>query len=418
MIANYASHGYDVIGVDTDTDLIQELRVKCNSQEAGVKDSIDCNRNYITFTTDYEAIKDTAITQIMLPSPSNSSHRFISDYVESACHSIANVLKNDEQGHTIIVSSTLMPGTMDKTIVPIFKDLTDVGVVYSPVFVAIGNIMKGLRQPDAIVIGSKEQGVDGLLTEKFLLANCDNTDVPIRHMSYVNAELSKLLLNCFITAKISLANSCAEICEKVQGGNASQVLEFLGLDKRIGSKVMMPGLGYGGTCFPRDSKALIALGQEIRLPNMLQLAIDDFNTNHDKKIFCRIVNLIRGIDNPIVSVLGLTYKTDVDLVNDSNILKIVQYLVNTGVMVRAYDPRGANNAKKALPERANLQYCNSVRYCIDNSDLVVLGTPWKEFENVDFSSMRTKQIFDCWGMWKNIQGVKYHAVGLFTNMTK
>ncbi len=414
MVVNYAST-HKVVAIDSNPKTISMLQHgKCPSTETGVADELSKVSKNIYPSVSYNPVKDTRVTVIMLPSPSDEHDKFVSTYVEAACISLRDVFRRDDKPHTVIVSSTLMPGTMDKTILPIFSDCPKVNLCYSPVFVALGGVLNGLRKPDSIIIGEQNEEA-GEIAESLLNTSTYGTPDVVR-TNFINAELAKLLLNCFITAKISLANSCADICERFDNADANVVLSFLGKDKRIGSKTIMPGLGYGGKCFPRDSKALIALGRDIKLPNIIQQSIGVFNDKHDDSVVTKVVKIVSTIKNPVVGVLGLTYKTDVDLVDDSNALKIAERIGCCGIVVKVYDPKGMEAAKTHIPMSRNFIYCDSMQECINDTDLVLLATPWKEFSSPDFSTMRHKQVLDCWRLWdkKSLEskGIKYYAVGL------
>jgi UDPglucose 6-dehydrogenase len=412
MVAYYASLGHDVVVVDKSETGVKALKEhRCLSIEPGVPELMAANWDRITASTDFRAAKGAEMVIVQVPSPSDEQDKFVSGYVRDACGRLAEVVSPNT---VVVVSSTLMPGEMDKTILPVFGG----SICYSPVFVAIGNVLKGIREPDAVIIGQSSEYA-GKKAEKWYRDTCANNP-PIVRTSIVNAELAKLLLNCFITAKISLANSCAEICERVPGADADVVLGFLGLDKRIGTKTMKPGLGFGGTCFGRDSKALIALGYDLKHPNRLQGGIDDFNRGYDHRLVARIVKLAGASQpDPVIAFLGLTYKTDVDLVDDSNALRIAHRLSCLGIRVKAFDPMGMPRAKKEVPETERLKYCASVEECVTGADLTVLATPWPEFREAGgllAERMRTKKVLDCWRLWDGEKmqgmGIEYHAVGL------
>ena len=418
MVAHYAQCKHDVMVIDTNPGVVDTINSgEFKSSEPGVTQILKQHNN-ITASTDYDKVKETTYTLIMLPSPSDTHDKFVSTYVERACKSLAKALKGKQSPHFVVVCSTLMPGTMDKKIAPIFKGegMDKVHLYHSPVFIALGNVLKGLRKPDAIIIGEQE-ALGALCLQNLYKATTDD-ETPIIRTSYVNAELAKLLLNCFITSKIALANTCADICEQIPGADANQILSFMGLDSRIGSKVMKPGLGYGGTCFPRDDRALLALCKDIGMVNHVQQGIHVSNDKHDLRVLMRILRKAKvGNDNPVVAMLGLTYKTDVDLVDESNALSITRQLAGLGVTVRAYDPKGVPAAKAAFTH-ANLTYCDSVEECVTGSDLAVLATPWPEFATIAKTlkdNMRTPAVLDCWSMWDfakfESMGIRYHAVG-------
>lgn len=415
IAALYAYSGHKVIGIDQNKQLVDDLNNGlCLSPEPGLADMLFKTKLSLTFTTDYSEVYKTEVIFIMVPSPSKEDGTFTSDYVVTACH---NILPHIEDGmyRLVTIVSTLMPGEMDKTIVPILNS-KDIGLCYSPTFIALGNVLKGLSKPDAIVIGEVNSR-DGKILEKLYHSICLNQPV-IKHMSYINAELCKLLLNCFITTKISIANTCAEICEKFPGGNTDTVMDFLGLDSRIGPKCLKGGLGYGGTCFPRDSKALVALTKQIKVESSIQQSTDWFNNKHDLHIVHKIDHLVFNIEKPTIAVLGLAYKTDVDLVDESNALKLVERL--EGYKVKAYDPMAMGKAQKELPANENLTYCSSINECLADTDLCVIATPWPEFSKIEANHfrmlMRTPILLDCWRIYNRElfikQGIQYYAVGI------
>lgn len=417
MVAHYSRYRHTIQVIDTNQDVVDTINSgEFRSNEPGVTGLLKRNNGAITASTTYDNVRQTTFTMIMLPSPSDVHDKFVSIFVEQACKKLAIALKEKQSPHIVTVCSTLMPRTMDKIIAPLFKDLPNVSLCHSPVFVALGNVLKGLQEPDAIIIGENKPFGGSCLQSLFK----DTTafDTPIIRTSFVNAEMAKLLLNCFITSKVALANTCADICEMIPGADANQILSFMGLDSRIGSKVMKPGLGYGGTCFPRDDRALLALCKDIGMVNHVQQGIHVSNDKHDMRVLMRILRQAKvSNDNPVVAMLGLTYKTDVDLVDESNALAITRQLAELGVTVRAYDPKGIPAAKKVFTHD-NLTYCDSVEDCVTGSDLVVLATPWPEFATIAKTlkdSMRTPAVLDCWNMWDfakfESMGIRYHAVG-------
>jgi UDPglucose 6-dehydrogenase len=405
-----------VIGIDTNTERVNTINNNhYKFTEPGLNELLKTSRKNLEATTDYRRVTEAEDTFIILPSPSKPDGMFTSEYVAKACKSIEPHFTS--KYHLITVISTLMPGEMDNTIVPIFKNRQNIGICYSPTFLAIGNVIKGLTNPDAVAIGQADIKAGSKLETLWrdIIVNLPE----IVHMNYINAELSKLLLNCFVTTKISIANTCAEICEQFKGGNSDIVMSFLGLDKRIGNKAIKAGLGYGGTCFPRDSKALIALATSQGLNSLVQSATDRFNNTHDTNVIVKILNLTaNNIKNRVIAVLGLAYKTDVDLVDDSNALGIVKRLTFLGIKVKAYDPKAMQAAQNEF-QHQNLTYCNDIPSCIEDTDLCVVAVPWEEFKGItaeQFKAANVNKILDCWRIYNKqviqAHGVEYHAIGL------
>ena len=409
MSALYASRGFEVIGIDTSSETVQAVNDKRTlNYEPGLPELLRSVN--IKATIDYEAILDTEITFIMLPSPSGDDGYFRSDYVEACAKRIAPILATKTSYHVVVVVSTLMPNTMKTVIAPHFKG-TGVGLCYNPTFVAIGNILKGLSEPDAVVIGESNTKAGNLLG-RFYLKVCLK-DSSIRRMSFVNAELCKLLLNCFITTKISIANTCAEICEQFAGGDADVVMSFLGADSRIGKKCLKGGTGYGGTCFPRDSRALVALTKKVGVNSAVQMGTGFFNDCHDANIGSKIRSLVSHDET--ISVLGLTYKPDTALVDESSAVRIVKMLVRDGRKVRVYDPQGMNDARKELGEE--VYYSTSIENCLKGTSLCVIAVDWQEFKVLDShvftSNMKTPRVLDVWRIHRDFENeLDYYAVGV------
>jgi len=242
---------------------------------------------------------------------------------------------------------------------------------------------------------------------------CDNKPYFAR-MSTVNAEITKISLNCYVTTKITFANSLASICEKVKGADAHIVSKALGMDTRVGSKYIRPGLGYGGPCFPRDNQAFAAFAKIVEAQAKLAEKVDE--VNHDQVI--RIVDKVHNIlkqagknkNNARVAILGLSYKPNTGIIEDSQALNIAQFLVNEGYNVSVFDPQALENAKAVLG--AGVRYCLDEADCLRDADLGVIAVPWQQFKQINFK--KTKKGFillDCWKMFENIEGVKLELLG-------
>jgi len=410
MAACFANAGYKVIGIDKNPQLIKKIQNNESFNEPGLNELLESCGNNLVVTSDSQKVRSADVVFLLVPSPSDARGFFRSDMVISAIKDIKASLRSRQC--VVCVVSTLMPGTMDKEIAPLFEKYSGVKLYYSPVFVALGNVINGFTRPDAIVIGCKDYPEE--LIEIFSKVCRKSTEM--RFMSYTNAELSKLLLNCFITTKISISNACAQICEKFPGGDVDKVMDFLGLDSRIGIKYTQAGMGYGGTCFPRDSKALIAMSEKLNLDAFVQEGTDKMNDAHLEHIADKILRLLASRN--IVSVLGLAYKPDTGIVEDSNSIKLIQILLDNGVAVKTYDPLAIPEAKKVL-QHEDLVYCDNLADCIRDTDLCVITVSDKEYHQMPkeiFKTMRIPRVYDIWRIYdkKMIQsnGIEYHAVGI------
>jgi UDPglucose 6-dehydrogenase len=237
-------------------------------------------------------------------------------------------------------------------------------------------------------------------------------------MSPYSAELAKLALNVFVTTKISLANAFTEICEKLPGGDIDAVTKFLGMDSRIGPKYLKGGLGFGGPCFPRDNLAFIYLAQQLNIQAWLQDATHRANRHQNERIATLIQQKMGSFKNKTISVLGITYKPNTDVVEASASLATARELLKKGASLRIYDPAGNDNARKALGNK-NVIYATSVKECLKGTQLCILATPWEEFKSLapdDFvAGMEEPVLLDCWRFFDRERFVKrldYLALGV------
>jgi UDPglucose 6-dehydrogenase len=215
-------------------------------------------------------------------------------------------------------------------------------------------------------------------------------------MSCESAELAKLSVNTFVTTKISYANMIAAVCERVPGANAQDVLGAIGLDPRIGSAYLKPGLGYGGPCFPRDNLALIATAASVGCEMPIARATHDFNELQAPRLAERVVAATPA--GGVAGILGLSYKPNTDVIECSQGIEVAQYLAARGVRVRVYDPVAGQNALRALGD--SVEFSQSMNDCAKSADVVVIATAWDEFKDLHQDDLKQSlsgvTIFDCW----------------------
>ena len=285
MVAAYASKGYKIIGVDVNPEFVRLINEgKPPVQEPKLAEYLEEKKQRISATQDYrEAILNSDITFIIVPTPSREDGEFSTEYAAEAGKEIGKALKDKTAYHLVVLTSTLTPGYTEKDLLPVLEEYSgkkcgvDFDLCYNPEFIALGNVIQGLLYPDFVLIGeSGKKG--GEILENFYNDICEKKP-PIKRMSIVNAEITKISLNTYVTTKISYANMISELCEKIPGGNVDVVTDALGCDKRIGSKYLRGGLGYGGPCLL--SSALIQTSQGLKRIDFIQ--IGDFVLSHDGK---------------------------------------------------------------------------------------------------------------------------------------
>ncbi|MDA2933557.1 nucleotide sugar dehydrogenase [Acidobacteria bacterium AH-259-D05] len=402
MAACIASKGFDVIGVDVDPRKVNLL----NNGEAPVlephlQELITANRSRLTATTDYErAIIASEVTFIVVPTPSDDHGGFSIRYVAQAAQQIGRALAAKSDYHVVAITSTVLPGATEFGILPILEENSgkisgrDFGLCYTPEFIALGSVIHDFLNPDFVLIGESDQQAGSQLASHYQ-AICDN-EPPVARMNLVNAELTKIALNAYLTTKISFANMLAEMCEHLPGADVDIVTETLGMDTRIGRRYLTGAIGYGGPCFPRDNGALGYIAREIGLKPILAESTDFVNRSQ----IDRVMNRIRALLDPraTIAVLGLAYKPGTCVVEESQGLYLAEQLASQGRRVIVYDSMATENARHVLGDR--VAYAGSIRQCLEDADAIVIANPSSEFrllESCDLPVRRNRLIvFDCW----------------------
>jgi UDPglucose 6-dehydrogenase len=422
MAVHFAHKGFRVIGVDIDSQLVEAVnRRECPICEPGVPELLRSSGGSFTATNDYrEAIENSEASFIIVPTPSEASGGFSTKYVEAAGKKIAENLKHKNDYHLIVVTSTVLPGATDSLRELLEQDSgrkcgNDFGLCYSPEFIALGSVLHGLSNPDLVLIGESDPRSGEMLCEIYKKV-CENNP-PIARTDFCNAELGKLLLNAYVTMKISFANILAELCERIPGGDADAVSGILGLDRRIGRKYLTGGLGFGGPCFPRDNRAVARFAQSVGVNTKLARATDEVNRYQIGRMVAFMKQRVGQLKGRKVAILGLTYKPDTDVVEESAALDIAEALLREGARVSVYDPAGMENARAIL--RRQVKYVSSVDECLRDSELCILATPWDEFKSLkaeDFiENMRKPVVLDCWRVFDRFEfrkKLEYFAIGL------
>ena len=423
IVACLASKGYKVIGVDVDPKIIEAVNErKPFIYEPGLAELLSESAD-LSATSDYRyAIENSDITFIVVPTPSQEDGSFSTKYVEAVAEQIATGLKDKNNFQIVVLTSTVLPGATEGVVKPLLEKISgkrcgwDFGLCYSPEFIALGSIIRDFMNPDVILIGESDPKSGESLAEVYQTV-CNNNP-PIVRTTIHNAELAKISLNAFVTMKISFANTLAELCERIPGGDAEAVSRLLGFDSRIGRKYLSGALAYGGPCFPRDNKAFTSFAQRIGCQARLAEATDKENEHQNERIVELVKQKISDIRGKSIAILGLTYKPDTDVIEESAAIKIADTLLRIGARLSVYDPAGMENARKILGEGA-IRYANSVKECLQDADFCILATPWNEFKSLkpeDFTAaMKQPVLLDCWRIFDRFefsQKMEYLAIGL------
>ena len=417
--ACFAEVGHHVICVDNDQKKVDKLqRGEIPIYEPGLEELVHRNvsAKRLRFTNSIEdGVDHSQVVFIAVPTPPQADGSVDLTYIERVAREIAGVLKAG-QYRVIVDKSTVPVKTGEKvadTIRRYNKD-AEFDVVSNPEFLREGCAVPDLMNPDRIVVGSASQKATDLMKKVY-----EPFRAPILVTDVNSAELIKHAANSFLSLKISYINAVAAICE-ASGADVEMVADGIGMDKRIGRNFLNAGLGYGGSCFPKDVKAFIAISRQLGTPFALLEEVERINA----QMLTRFIDKLRGalwvLKDKRIAVWGLTFKPDTDDVRNSVAIDLVNQLVAEGAHVTAYDPKGAEKAvewKLIDPTKVKLT-ANAVD-ATDGAEALILATEWKEFANADLGEvkkrMHTPLVFDGRNLFNpetmRQLGFTYHAVG-------
>lgn len=402
LAAVLASKGNDVLGIDVNPEAVRRLEVGIAPvQEPGLQDLVRENAERLSATTELEAAADCDVTILLVPTPSDERGAFTNAFLVDAIERVGRALGARDDFHVVVVASTVMPGSCEGELGPALERASgrrvgdSLGLCYSPEFIALGNVIRDMLEPDMVLIGESGARAGDTL-EALYRGVCEN-DPPFRRMSLVNAELTKIAVNTYVTMKISYANTLADLCERLPGADVESVTDALGLDTRIGGKYLRGAIAYGGPCFPRDNKAFAELARELGTEAPLAEATDSINQEQVQRL-ARIV-FSRAREDDAVGILGLTYKPDTPVIEESPGLALAELLAADGAReVNVFDPVATDAATERLS--GSVHGCLTVEELLERSDVIVIATPWREFANLPLDRLaerpRRRVVIDCW----------------------
>jgi UDPglucose 6-dehydrogenase len=400
ILAVFASKGYEVIGVDINRDFVDKIKqFKAPVDEPRLQELISAHASKIQATYEYEeAILNTDVTVVIVPTPSGKDGCFSNDYLVQSLHQIGHALKKKRGYHLVVIKSTVMPGSTGGCLQAALENASgrvvgdDLGLCYSPEFIALGNVVGNLLCPDLVLIGESDQKAGDLL-ERLYLSTCENRP-QIRRMNFINAEISKISINTFVTTKISYANMLSDLCQHLEGADVNVVTQAVGVDSRIGSKYLKAGVAFGGPCFPRDNIAFGALAKKIGVRADIAYATQELNKYQTHRLHA-LIDARAKTDQ--IGILGLAYKPGTPVVEESQSIHLANQLSEKGYRVSVYDPMALSEAKKVLSKDIHLAL--SLEECIQASNTLVIMTPWPEFSlKITPELMCNKTVIDCWRM--------------------
>jgi UDPglucose 6-dehydrogenase len=386
--ACFAEFGACVTCIDISEDKIARLNAgEMPIYEPGLEDLVARNvaAGRLSFTTQYDpAIGEADLVFIAVGTPTRRGDGYADlAYVYEAARQVARHLS----GYTVVVDKSTVPVGTARQVCRIIGEenpQADFDVASNPEFLREGAAIGDFMRPDRVVLGVESVRAEQLLRELYRPINL--IEAPIMVTGLESAELVKYASNAFLAVKISFINEIANLCEQV-GADVHAVARGMGMDRRIGSKFLHPGPGYGGSCFPKDTTALIRIAQEHGSSCRIVEAAVEVNAAQKARMVKKIREALGGTEGgKTVAVLGLAFKPETDDMRDAPSLAIIPNLVDKGATIRAHDPQSAGEAKSLLP--AEVTYCNDVYEAVAGADAVVLMTEWNEYRGLDLARMR------------------------------
>ena len=384
----FADFGHDVVCIDKDAAKIAQLEAGVMPiYEPGLKEIVDKNvrEGRLTFTTDLATgVAGAKAIFIAVGTPSRRGDGYADlSYVYAAAKEIAVHADDDA---VVVTKSTVPVGTGDEVerIVREVRPDSRIAVVSNPEFLREGAAISDFKHPDRIVIGADDSRARDVMQEAYRPLYLNNQ--PILFMARRTAELTKYAANAFLATKITFINEIADLCEAT-GANVQDVARGIGLDNRIGRKFLHAGPGYGGSCFPKDTLALVKTGHDAGAPLRIVETVVAINDQRKRAMARKVIAACGGsVRGKTIGLLGLTFKPNTDDMRDAPSLMIIPALQDNGAKIRAYDPEGMGQAKAMLD---NVEFAQSAYAAIEGADALVLVTEWDAFRALDLAKIRT-----------------------------
>jgi len=402
IAACFADFGHEVTNIDIDEETVDEINSgtapihEDGLQELVSKHAGSDGTGRLGATTDYRSVLDTDVTFLCLPTPQTDDGSIDLSIMEAGAAQLAKTLREAESWHTVVVKSTVVPGTTEETITPILEEEggktadEDFGVGMNPEFLREGTAVHDFLDPDKIVLGADNERALADMHEVFdpLVSK---VDAPVVETDTRTAEMIKYANNSFLAAKVSLINDIGNIC-KEHGIDAYEVADAIGLDDRISDQFLRSGLGWGGSCFPKDTAAIRAAArQQGYEPRMLDAATDVNDRQPDRLL--SLMDRHVDVSGERVAVLGLAFKPGTDDIRNSRAIPVIGGLQERGADVVAYDPVATENMRERFPE---ISYASSAAETLDGASVALVVTDWDEITALDeeFDVMATPVVVD------------------------
>jgi len=369
----FALRGHKVIGIDIDPQKVEQINNKqCPIYEVGLAAAME--KVEIKATTDHMAAFDSDISFLCGGTPPKADGSIDLYYLEVPAKQLIEVLKKKQADHTIVVRSTVIPGTVEKVIKPLFKGMKHVGICMNPEFLREGTAIEDFLKPSRIIIGTDNDKTASIMENLYKDFNS-----PILKTNFKTAEMIKEASNAFLATRISFINEIGNTCREL-GIDVYDVARGMGYDERIGHDYLRAGVGFGGFCLPKDLSALISQAKELGYNPRLLEAVQQTNIDQPGKMIELLKRHFPILKDKVIAVLGLAFKPGTDDVRKSKALEVIDKLVAEGAHIKAYDPHAMKSFQRVFYN--HVEYSNP-EHVLD-ADAVLILTEWDEFNDLDY----------------------------------
>ena len=414
-----ASKGNNVVGIDIDVEQCKKIRNGVSPFfEPYLEKTLRIGlKKKLTISSDFSLIKDCNMIFVTVGTPQKSNGAIDLSMIRKAVEIIGRVLAKSKKNPIILVKSTVIPGTMQNVILPILEKRSgkkagrDFGLVSNPEFLQESSAIRDTKFPHVIVLGGYQTKFMKKVKSFFSKLHPNVSIIITNHQT---AEMIKYANNSFLATKISFINQLSNICQNIPGANIDDIAKTIGLDPRIGALFLNAGPGYGGSCLPKDMKALINFADRIGTNPTLLNAVEKTNQNQMENIISLIEKKLGKIASKRITILGTAFKPNTDDVRDSMAIKLIKKLLKKKAKITIYDPKAIKNTMKIFGGK--ISYAKSINDALNKSQCTIMMTHWKQFEMLNNSSikhMKKKIIIDCRRILaKKELDAEYYAIGI------
>jgi len=396
-----ASRGNNVIGIDVDVE-------KCKKIRGGISPFFEPDlekmlriglKKKLTISDDFSLVKDCDIIFVAVGTPQKSNGAIELSMIKKAVTSIGRILAKSKKSQIVLIKSTVTPGTMQNIILPILEKRSgkkagkEFGLISNPEFLQESSAIRNTKFPHVIVLGGYQTKF--MKKAKSFFSKL-HPNVPIIITNHQTAEMIKYANNSFLATKISFINQLSNICQNIPGANIDDIAKTIGLDPRIGALFLNAGPGYGGSCLPKDMKALINFADRVGTNPTLLNAVEKTNQNQMENIISLIEKKLGKIASERITILGTAFKPNTDDVRDSMAIELIKKLLKKKAKITIYDPKAIKNTMKIF--EGKIVYAKSITDALNKSQCAIMMIHWKQFEALNNNSikhMKRKFIIDC-----------------------